>query len=192
MLRVLALLGMMLVSANLSATEQTRYISDNIYIYMHGGPSNKFRIIGSIEAGQPVQFTGQSQNEYAQIIDPKGRTGWIRTEYMSNSPSFRTLVPQLESSLQSTQNKLNQAISSKSGNELQISTLSSKVDELKASLDKTTIERDKARAELQKVINNQDFLKWREGGIIAGIGLILGLIITYLPKPQRRNKERWM
>ncbi len=38
---------------------------------------------------------------------------------------------------------------------------------------------------------DQQYRWWREGGYIAGAGLLLGLLLPFLPRPRRR-KERWM
>ena len=192
MLRVFVLLSMMLVSNNLFAANQTRYISDDIFIYIHGGPGNNYRIVGSSEAGQPVSFLGETQNDYSKVVDSKGRTGWVKNEYLSSSPSFRVTLPKLQNSLKNAKQKLSFATAQNQSDNKQLNSLSSEVANLKKQLAKTSAERDKVVVKLEQVIDNQNFLKWREGGMIAGFGLILGLIITYLPKPQRRNKERWM
>ncbi len=34
--------------------EQVRYISDNLFTYMHRGPGTQFRIMGSVNAGTKV------------------------------------------------------------------------------------------------------------------------------------------
>ena len=38
---------------------------------------------------------------------------------------------------------------------------------------------------------DEQYRWWREGGTIAGVGLLLGLLLPYLPRPRRR-KDRWM
>lgn len=192
MLRVFALLIMMLISNNLFAADQTRYVSENIFIYVHGGPGTQYRIIGSAEAGQPLTYLDETQNDFSKIIDAKGRTGWIKNDYISNAPSFRITQPKLEKSLTDAQQQLAHALELNKNNNEQIALLSSQLKMLKTKLAKATSERDQSETKLNQVVDNQDFLKWREGGIIAVIGLILGLVITYLPRPQRRNKERWM
>lgn len=35
---------------------QDRYIADKLFTYMHSGPSNQYRILGSIDAGEKVKL----------------------------------------------------------------------------------------------------------------------------------------
>ena len=42
------------IAAPAQAQAQTRYISDNLFTYMHSGPSNQYKIIGSVDAGDRV------------------------------------------------------------------------------------------------------------------------------------------
>lgn len=192
MFRVLTLVAMLLVSPTLFAKGQTNYISEDIYVFVHGGPGNQFRIIGSVEAGQPVQLLGKTQGDYSQIIDHKGREGWVLTSQLQASPSFRVVEPDLRSKLKASQDKLQQAMTSGQSQKSQITSANEQISQLKAALETASQERDTAKAELANMVDDQNYDMWRQGGMIAGFGLILGLIVAYLPRPQRRNKNRWM
>ncbi|HBN88632.1 MAG TPA: peptide-binding protein, partial [Rheinheimera sp.] len=45
-----------------SAAAQTEskpaFISDALFVYLHSGPSNQYRIVGTINAGQSVTYLG--------------------------------------------------------------------------------------------------------------------------------------
>lgn len=45
------------VATTSAQAEATRYISDNLFTYMHTGPSNQYRIMGSIDAGSKSGIT---------------------------------------------------------------------------------------------------------------------------------------
>lgn len=192
MLRLLALVTMLLASPNLLAANQSGYISENIYVFVHGGPGTQFRILGSVEAGQSVTLLGETDGDYSKIVDHKGREGWVRTDQIQASPSFRVVVPQLETKLANTEKQLKQVQSGNAEQSNQLSSAASEISELKAQLAQATQERDSAKAELNSLLEDQDYEMWRQGGMIAGVGLLLGLLIAYLPRPQRRNKGRWM
>ena len=108
MLRLLSLVALMLLSPSLLAAEQTRYISDNVYTFLHGGPGTQYRILGSVEAGQPVTYSGETQGDYVKIVDHKGREGWVDANLISSEKSFRVQLPEVQAKLDQVQAELAQ------------------------------------------------------------------------------------
>ncbi|BDQ64985.1 TIGR04211 family SH3 domain-containing protein [Shewanella xiamenensis] len=192
MLRMLTLVGMMLLSPNLLAEGQPRYISDNVFLYILNGPGTDYRILGSIEAGQPVTLLGETQGDYSKIIDHKGREGWVPTNLISSTPSFREQVSTLTNELNETKAKLAEVLSSTNNHSDEVDELKAKLSEAEAMLNKTTQERDNLKVAVDRSAQEAQFALWREGGLIAAAGLVVGVILVYLPRPQRRNKKRWM
>ncbi len=192
MLRILTLLGMMLLSPNLLAEGQPRFISDNVFLYILNGPGTEYRILGSIEAGQPITLLGESQGDYSKIVDHKGREGWIQTNLISDTPSFREQVPTLTNELATVKAKLDEVLSTKDDGVDQVAELQSKVSELESTLSKTVQERDSLKVAVDRSADEARYALWREGAVIGGIGLLLGVLLVYIPRPQRRNKKRWM
>jgi len=191
-LRMLTLVGMMLLSPNLLAEGQPRYISDNVFLYILNGPGTDYRILGSIEAGQPVTLLGETQGDYSKIIDHKGREGWVPTNLISSTPSFREQVSTLTNELNETKAKLAEVLSSTNNHSDEVDELKAKLSEAEAMLNKTTQERDNLKVAVDHSAQEAQFALWREGGLIAAAGLVVGVILVYLPRPQRRNKKRWM
>ncbi len=192
MLRLLTLVGMMLLSSNLLAEGQSRYISDNVFLYILNGPGTDYRILGSIEAGQPISLLGETQGDYSKIIDHKGREGWVPTNLISSTPSFREQVSTLTNELNEAKAKLAEVLSSKDNHTDEIAELKAKLNEAETMLSQTTQERDSLKVAVDRSAQDAQFALWREGGLIAAAGLIIGVILVYLPRPQRRNKKRWM
>ena len=79
------------------------YISDDLFIYMHAGPGNNYRILGSINAGDEVSMTGESANGYTQIIDSKNRETWVESKYVSTTPGIRAAIAELNGKLASNE-----------------------------------------------------------------------------------------
>ena len=183
--------GMMLLSPSLLAANQTRYISDDVYIYLHGGPGTQFRILGSIEAGQQVTSLEEAQGDYSKIIDHKGREGWIQTKMLSKSMSLRVQLPAIQAELEKTKAELESALSSSDNNAAELSQVKAQLSAAKKALDSASSERDNAKAKLANLQKNERFEMWQQGGLIAAGGLLLGIILVYLPKPQRKPKNRW-
>ncbi len=192
MLRLLTLVGMMLLSSNLLAEGQSRYISDNVFLYILNGPGTDYRILGSIEAGQPISLLGETQGDYSKIIDHKGREGWVPTNLISSTPSFREQVSTLTNELNEAKAKLAEVLSSTDNHTDEVAELKAKLNEAETMLSQTTQERDSLKVAVDRSAQDAQFALWREGGLIAAAGLIIGVILVYLPRPQRRNKKRWM
>ena len=90
-----------------SALASSRYISDNLFTYMHSGPSNQFRIIGSIDAGDKVTLLEENQDTgYTQIQDSEGRKGWVESRFVTTRESISIRLPKLEKELESVKEKL--------------------------------------------------------------------------------------
>ncbi|MDP5147314.1 TIGR04211 family SH3 domain-containing protein [Shewanella sp. ULN5] len=192
MLRVIHFFALILLSMGAHAQASTHYVSDDVFTYIHGGPGTEFRIIGSVEAGQPITFNGKTEGDYSQIIDNKNREGWIRSDFVTDKPSFRTRFPEMEKELIQVNEQLN-SISLNTDNAAQdLELANQKVTELQAALKTALTERDTARAKVNNDKDEQQFKMWQQGGIIAGIGALIGIILVYLPRPQRRKNSRWM
>ncbi|GIU47646.1 TIGR04211 family SH3 domain-containing protein [Shewanella algidipiscicola] len=191
MLRLLSIVALMLLSTTLLAAEQTRYISDNVYTFLHGGPGTQFRILGSVEAGQAITYLGETQGDYVKIIDHKGREGWVDANLVTSSKSFRVQLPEVEAKLAQVQSELDTLTNESSNSTQLIRQLRSQLATSEQALAEASSERDSATRELAKIQNNERFEQLKQGGMIAGIGLILGVIIAYLPRPRRRQKNRW-
>lgn len=191
MLRLLAIVALMLLSPTLLAAEQTRYISDNVFTFLHGGPGTQYRILGSIEAGQPITYLGETDGDYVKIVDHKGREGWVDGKLVSSDKSFRVQLPEVEADLIKVQSDLDELKAQTSNSEQTIGQLRSQLASVEEQLVSASNARDKATRELAKIQNNERFEQLKQGGMIAGAGLILGVIIAYLPRPRRRQKNRW-
>ncbi|GIU37017.1 peptide-binding protein [Shewanella colwelliana] len=191
MLRLLSLVALMLLSPSLLAAEQTRYISDNVYTFLHGGPGTQYRILGSVEAGQPVTYSGETQGDYVKIVDHKGREGWVDANLISSEKSFRVQLPEVQTKLDQVQAELSQVTADSNDSAQIIRQLRSQLATAEESLSIASNERDSATRELASIQNNERYEMLKQGGMIAGAGIILGVILVYLPRPRRRQKNRW-
>lgn len=181
-----------------------RYVSDDIFTYLHGGPGKQYRILGSVKAGDKVQFLAlDASGKYAQIIDGKGRTAWILGKELQTAPSYRAQVTTLQEQLRQLQLKMDN-IDSDQARELkekrerltlleqQVSQQEQQLAEQSKELQVLRQQKQKLQQDLGTKEQDQQYRWWREGGYIAGVGLLLGLLLPYLPRPRRRSKDRWM
>lgn len=191
MLKILTFVGALLLSPSLFAANQTSYISDNVFIYLHGGPGTQFRLLGSVEAGQKITLLGETKDDYSKIIDHKGREGWVETKLLSSKVSLRERLPLMQAELEKTKADLATALTTTDSSVQQLSLIKSQLTQAKKSLASTSQERDSAQAKLANMQNNERFEMWKQGGFIAAGGLILGMILVYLPRPRRKPKNNW-
>lgn len=192
MLRYLILFAALLIAPASYAAGQTRYISDDVYLFLHGGPGTQYRILGSVEAGQPVTFLGETQGTYSKVVDIKGREGWVDSKMLSSQKSFRLLLPEVQAQLTKVKTQLADVQGSDTETKQALSDARQQLTQLKQQLASTTHERDEATAKLASIAKNERFEMWQQGSFIAFLGLVIGIILVYLPRPQRRKKDRWM
>ena len=84
------------------------FISDDLFIYMHSGAGNNYRIVGTVNSGTEIQITGQSKNDYSEIIDDKGRVTWVESKYVSTTPGLRNVIAELNGKLANASESISQ------------------------------------------------------------------------------------
>lgn len=171
---------------------EIRYISDDLFTYLHAGPGRNFRILGSVVAGTRVTLLQEdTENNFVEIIDDKQRTGWVDAEFINVSSSVRELVPGLQQQVVETEQTILQQRESNDLLNQQIADLTS----LNTNLKKKLSDAEKENTKITKTLADYDQtaqMEWfTRGGIVAVISLLLGIILTYLPKKRRRN-DNWM
>ncbi|KOC90100.1 TIGR04211 family SH3 domain-containing protein [Winslowiella iniecta] len=200
------LIGLTLLtfSVTLSAhAEEKRYISDELSTWVRSGPSDDYRLIGTVNAGDEVTLLQTNDNsKYGQIRDANGRTTWIPLAQLSEQPSLRTRVPELEKQVKDLTDKLtnidgswNQRTADMqkkvAGSDSVINGLKDENQKLKNELVVAQKKVNAANVQLddkQRTIIMQWFMY---GGGVAGVGLLLGLLLPHMI-PRRKKSDRWM
>ncbi len=182
---------------------QDRYIADKLFTYMHSGPSNQYRIIGSIDAGEKIKLVStNNETEYSEIVDSRGRTGWVESRFVTREVSMAVRLPQLEKELKQVKTQLanarTNANSEKAGLVESLDTRNQQIAELEQNYSdiskqlttsQTEIRELRARLDTQK----EDLLLkyFTYGGGVAGLGLLLGLVLPHLMPRRKRNPAGW-
>ncbi len=183
--------------------EEKRYISDELSTWVRSGPGNDYRLIGTVNAGEEVTLLQSNENsKYGQIRDANGRTTWIPLAQLSDKPSLRTRVPELEKQVNDLTDKLNNIDNSwnqrtadmqkkVAGSDSAIGALQEENQKLKNELIVAQKKVNAANVQLddkQRTIIMQWFMY---GGGVAGVGLLLGLLLPHMI-PRRKKNDRWM
>jgi len=186
-----------------AAFAQDRYISDKLFTYMHAGPSNQFRIIGSVDAGDKVRLlTSNKDTGYTQIQDTKGRKGWVESRFVTNQESMALRLPKLEKELSEVKAKLANARSSadqeKAGLVDSLETRNRQIGELEQGYSEMSQQLSASQEEVRKLRAKLDTQKddlllkyFMYGGGVAGIGLLLGLILPHIMPRRKRSPSGW-
>ncbi len=181
--------------------QQTKYISDDLFTYMHSGPGTQYRILGSINAGAKVTQL-DSGSGYTKVKDERGREGWIKTDFISTTPGLKERLPALEQSLSETKAQLATAeqdadqrnaslISSLEVRDQQIEDLESRNQEVSEQLNAAETEMRAMRAKLDTQQNDLLMRWFLRGGMVAGGGLLLGLCLPHMIPRRKKKPNGW-
>jgi SH3 domain protein len=182
---------------------QDRYIADKLFTYMHSGPSNQYRIIGSIDAGEKVKLINTNKDtDYTQIVDERGRTGWVESRFVTRDVSMAVRLPQLEKELADVKSKLanarQSADSEKAGlvdslevRNKQIAELEKNYSDISKQLTASQSEVRELRAKLDTQKEDLLLKYFMYGGGVAGGGLLLGLVLPHIIPRRKRKPAGW-
>ncbi|WP_392551957.1 TIGR04211 family SH3 domain-containing protein [Orbus wheelerorum] len=186
-----------------SAFAADKYITDDLSVYLRRGPGPQYGITGTLKAGEQVSvLETSSDGKYTRIKDDKNRVSWIESEFLSNLPSLKERVPALEQELTILKDKADNATQDKQALIDNYTNQLTLANQKIADLDKTNSElKTQSNEQLSQIesMNNQLdekrqslILSWfLRGGLVAGIGLIIGLLLPFII-PRSRKKDRWM
>ena len=183
--------------------EEKRYISDELDTYVHSGPGNQYRIVGTLKGGDEVTLISvDDSTSYGQIRDSKGKTTWIPLNQLSETPSLRIRVPDLEQQVKTLTDKLanidnswNQRTAEMQQKVAASDSVISELQKENESLKNQLVVAQKKVSAVNLQLDDKQrtiILQWfMYGGGVAGIGLLLGLILPHLI-PSRKKNNRWM
>ena len=198
-----ALLGILICLCAQQALADTRYVSDNIFTFIHNGPGTQYRILGSVKAGEPLEVKAvNGEAGFTQVVDGRGRDGWIKSSELQSQISLREQLPQVEKErdelkarLQNLNGDNEKRFAEKDG---QIAAQSKEIAALKAQLASQGEEMNNLKEQndaLTQSYDNQEHdmqMDWFiRGGAMVGAGLLLGILLPMLPRRRSRG-DRWM
>lgn len=186
-----------------AALAANRYIADELFTYMHSGPNNTYRIIGSIDAGSQVQLLNvNKETEYTQVRDSRGRTGWVQSKFVTNKESMAIRLPRIEKELAEVKEQLANArqtsdtekaglVESLDTRNQQIAELENKYSEISDQLTSVETENRELRAKLDTQKDDMLLKYFTYGGGVAGVGLLFGLVLPHLIPRRKRSPNGW-
>ncbi|MNP09935.1 SH3 domain-containing protein [compost metagenome] len=184
------------------AAGNARWVSDSLTTYVRSGPTDGYRIVGTLSSGQKVELLN-TQGDYSQVRGENGNSVWIPSRDLQEVPGQAERLPQLEQKVAELSAEL-EGIDGTWKTRVQgmQETLDSRkklIDELQAARTALDSELSQARAELRDVQaqlgeeNQQVLMRYMVyGGSIAGAGLLAGLILPTMLRVRRKRNDQWV
>ncbi|MBB2898503.1 SH3 domain protein [Pseudomonas sp. AS2.8] len=177
-----------------------RWVSDSLTTYVRSGPTDGYRIVGTLKSGQKVELIS-TQGDYSQVRGEGGSTVWIPNADLQAKPGQAERMPQLEQQVaelsgqlktidDSWKNRVQGMQETLDSRKKQIDELESRRKDLDAQLTQAQSELRSTQAKLGNE-NKQALMQYMVyGGSIAGAGLLAGLILPSMTRGRKKN-DRW-
>lgn len=178
-----------------------RWVSDNISTYVRSGPTDGYRIVGTLQAGQPVTLIS-TQNDYSQVKTDDGKSVWLPSDQLQNTQGASARLPALQQEVDSLHQKLD-GINDEWNNRVKSmqETLDGRkqyIGELEDTRTKLNDQLNDAQSQVRdlkgQVGNERQQVLMRYfayGGAVGGIGLLLGLILPNMMPRRKKRNDRW-
>ncbi|MFI8607759.1 TIGR04211 family SH3 domain-containing protein [Pseudomonas sp. NPDC077649] len=178
-----------------------RWVSDSLNTYVRSGPTDGYRIVGTLSSGQKVELL-RSQGDYSQVRAENGNAVWIPSRDLQAVPGQAERLPQLEqqvAELSAELKGIDDAWKARvQGMQETLDSRKQLIDELQAARSALDSELTTARAELRDAQaqlgeeQQQVLMRYMVyGGGIAGAGLLLGLILPTMLRVKRKRNDQW-
>ncbi|WP_462150772.1 TIGR04211 family SH3 domain-containing protein [Pseudoalteromonas xiamenensis] len=166
------------------------YITDNLYIFVHSGAGKNYRILGSINAGTAVQVVGDERNGFVNVIDDKGREGWVEAEFVTTEAGLQITNQNLQAQLDALNVELQDSQNEVPTLQAKLNSLESENAELKQAVKDAETQKVQIQKEAMNKKQEQQHLLLSYGAAIAFSGLILGVLLT-LFLSRRKRYDGW-
>ena len=186
----------------MSSVAEVRYVSDDLSIFLHSGPSLDYRIIGTLEVGSQVNALKYDEaTKFMQVKSAKGKTGWMKVSELQESMPAKILLPTVQKELAEAQKKL-QTINAENAASLvekeqvfqQQIVLVENLKQEKSLLQQEILDLKARNLELdllQETKESRIQMQWLiNGGGVLFLGLLIGLIIPFLPR-RKKKRDNW-
>jgi len=197
--------GLLAAGAPAQAEEtagNVRWVSDSLNTYVRSGPTDGYRIVGTLSSGQKVELL-RVQGDYSQVRGEDGNTEWIPSRDLQEMPGQAERLPQLEqkvAELSAELEGINDTWKTRvQGMQETLDSRKALIDELQAAHTTLDSELSQAHSELRELQaqlgeeNQQVLMRYMVyGGSIAGAGLFAGLILPTLLRVRRKRNDQWI
>jgi SH3 domain protein len=197
--------GLLIAACSTAQAAETkpndRWVSDSLNTFVRSGPTDGYRIVGTLKSGQKVELMS-TQGEYSQVRGDGGGSVWIPTADLQAEPGQAERLPELTQQVADLSGQLKTIDDSwktrVQGMQETLDTRKKLIDELEARSKDLNEQLSASQSELRTTQaklgdeNNLVLMRYMVyGGSIAGAGLLVGLIIPALTRGRKKN-DGWV
>lgn len=189
-----------LTSGSVLAQSDDAWVSDELSTYVRSGPTDGYRIIGTLTAGEQVEIL-ETSGDYSRVRNSDDEAVWVLSNELKDTPSAREQLPALEGRVQALTTELagineewEQRVASMTET---LDVREERISELENRNAVLTEDADQQRQQVRELearldTQEEDLLLryFMYGGGVAGAGLVVGLIVPHLPR-RRKKRDRW-
>ncbi|MBF7071857.1 TIGR04211 family SH3 domain-containing protein [Glaciecola sp. MH2013] len=170
-----------------SENKQVRYISDELFIFLHAGPGRDFRMLGSITAGTTVNLLQVDKEAgYAQIQDERDRIGWVESKFVSRIPSIRAEIDMAKERVKEQQREVDEAVAKMREAENKLAVSQEQKQRLNRQLTKTLEQKAELQRSFEKRSSKEQMQWFTRGSILALMSVLFGFLLGFFAR--KRNK----
>jgi SH3 domain protein len=98
---LVGVLGLACLGAGLSLAHaaETRYVTDKLEATVRAGQGTDYQILRIVASGTPVKVLEPAQNGYVRVALHDGKTGWMLSRYLSETPIAQVRLADAEKQL---------------------------------------------------------------------------------------------
>ena len=182
--------------------KSTRWVSDSLATYVRSGPTDGYRIVGTLASGQKVELL-RTSGDYSQVRGENGDSVWIASRDLQEMPGQAERLPQLQQQVADLSAELKGIDDTwqarVQGMQETLDSRKKLIDELQASRTDLSSQLTQTQADLREAQaqlgdeNKQVMMRYMVyGSSIAGAGLLLGLVLPTMLRVRRKRNDGWV
>ena len=151
MLRHLLLLILLITGT--AQAQETRYISDEVFVVLHAGPGSNYRWLAKLIPGTSlVEQRRSTDGNWAEVRTSRGTVGWVQAEYLASEAPAQVRLPRVVRQLEES--------------EREAATLRTNLDALEGERSELQNSLAESQAELQRVTEELAQLRQVSGSAV--------------------------
>lgn len=152
-----------------SAAAQPAWVHNEVRLNLRTGPGTTFRIVGSVETGDPLTILDRKEN-WTQVRLDDGKQGWIPAGYLKSEPPPDVRLEQAEQELSQLRMKYENATADAARIRESYEEIDSKEKERTEEINRLTLENLDLRS-------GPRWPEWITGASILSVGMLLGALL---------------
>lgn len=129
-----------------SVDPYNRYVTENLFVFLHSGGSNRYRIIGRIAASEEVKIIARdTETGWLQVELNNGRQGWVDNAVLVETAGTKVQLESANAEIKALQARIEKL---DDGSEARIEQLNAQVEQQSAEL----LQKNQANSELQSLV----------------------------------------